>query len=395
MTEHQSLLTSTTPSALVPARVVIRHLQLRDLIICPLEKGTVNYVQGNTIVEHNLNAPGSSPRTLAELTFLPNTLSSMPIGNDILLAAGGQEAEIHLSYHTPRSAGSSSLIWQYEHQIDGSINNSVLLTHSNESSAELRLMISNNDCTVKFFDVPSRAESHSEMIIKEVGKLQLDTPVNHSSLSPDGNSLLSVGDSSKVYLHQLRGSSQLTFQPISILTLPSPNSSPFSTCLTASFSTSFSSDGSKFAVASQDGLVAVWDVRSTHPIQVFHTYNSYLPTAMTKGNGTASGWLSTDPWEWTRGAAKTPGWSVRSVKFSPTGQGRGKEVLAFTEHTSLLHIVDARTLDAGEGVQVMRPGSNDSTDLDLAGLCFDPSGEYVYVASTEGVAEWAVSIADF
>jgi len=29
-------------------------------------------------------------------------------------------------------------------------------------------------------------------------------------------------------------------------------------------------------------------------------------------------------------------------------------------------------------------------DLDLAGLCFDPSGGFLYVASTDGVAEWSV-----
>lgn len=29
-------------------------------------------------------------------------------------------------------------------------------------------------------------------------------------------------------------------------------------------------------------------------------------------------------------------------------------------------------------------------DLDLAGMCFDPSGGFVYVASVDGVAEWSV-----
>lgn len=29
-------------------------------------------------------------------------------------------------------------------------------------------------------------------------------------------------------------------------------------------------------------------------------------------------------------------------------------------------------------------------DLDLAGICFDRTGRWMYVASTEGVAEWGV-----
>jgi hypothetical protein len=33
-------------------------------------------------------------------------------------------------------------------------------------------------------------------------------------------------------------------------------------------------------------------------------------------------------------------------------------------------------------------------DLDLAGTCFDPSGGYLYVASTQGVVEWTVRGAD-
>ena len=76
----------------------------------------------------------------------------------------------------------------------------------------------------------------------------------------------------------------------------------------------------------------MWDVRSTRPLKVFHTDRSRetSPTGLV-GNGGASGWLSDDPWEWTRGT-KAPGWCVRSVKFNGGEGGRlGKEVMAFTE----------------------------------------------------------------
>jgi len=33
-------------------------------------------------------------------------------------------------------------------------------------------------------------------------------------------------------------------------------------------------------------------------------------------------------------------------------------------------------------------------DLDLAGMCFDPRGGFIYVASVDGVAEWSVSGAE-
>lgn len=78
--------------------------------------------------------------------------------------------------------------------------------------------------------------------------------------------------------------------------------------------------------------MAVWDVRSTRPLKVFNTDRSRdsNPIGLV-GNGGASGWLSDDPWEWTRGT-KAPGWCVRSIKFNGGEGGRfGKEVMAFTE----------------------------------------------------------------
>jgi WD40 repeat protein len=155
-----------------------------------------------------------------------------------------------------------------------------------------------------------------------------------ASLSPDGRTLLSVGDSPKVYLHHLSGGSRLTFNSITTLSLPPPDASSLyysSSSLAASFSTSFSSNGTKFAVASQEGAVAVWDVRSSKPLKVFQTDQSRMPSSKSPTNGGATGWLSDDPWDWTRGAYRAPGWGVRSVKFGSDDSGR--EIMAFTEVT--------------------------------------------------------------
>lgn len=78
--------------------------------------------------------------------------------------------------------------WKSEVSLDGaSINNSVLLTSlsltgSNESSVEPRVVISNNDRTVKFFDVAVRSGRSSDNSLKRLshaGHLRLDVPVNH------------------------------------------------------------------------------------------------------------------------------------------------------------------------------------------------------------------------
>ena len=97
----------------------------------------------------------------------------------------------------------------------------------------------------------------------------------------------------------------------------------------ASFSTAFSANGSKFAVASQEGVVVVWDVRSSKPLKVIQTDKDRSSNTGSHGNGGASGWISEAVFDWGRGSQKAPGWGVRSVKFSPRGVGR--EVMTFTE----------------------------------------------------------------
>jgi hypothetical protein len=69
----------------------------------------------------------------------------------------------------------------------------------------------------------------------------------------------------------------------------------------------------------------VWDVRSTKPLKEFQTDKTRLPGP--NPNGGATGWLSDDFWDWTRGDGRAPGWSVRNVKFG----GSPKEVMTFTE----------------------------------------------------------------
>ena len=123
------------------------------------------------------------------------------------MAAGGQEAELHLSLYAPASSpypsGDDSVRenaryfgkqrWKSESLLDGaSVNNSVLLTSlsltgSNESSAEPRVVVSNNDRTVKFFDVAVRTARNTDSSLKRLspsGQLRLDVPVNHCEYLP-------------------------------------------------------------------------------------------------------------------------------------------------------------------------------------------------------------------
>lgn len=70
-----------------------------------------------------------------------------------------------------------------------SINNSVMLTSlnlskSHESCVEPRVVVSNNDKSVKFFDVAvrsSRVYGAAERLV-QTGQLRLEVPVNHCTL---------------------------------------------------------------------------------------------------------------------------------------------------------------------------------------------------------------------
>lgn len=161
----------------------------------------VNYVQGMSIFEQNLFRSGSK-RAIANLPFIPNTLSALCLleSTTTLVAAGGQDAELHLSLHSSSSPSSTSSPhhhrssrphWQYQTQLQGSINNSVMLTSlsltkANVSSVEPRVAVSNNDCSVKFFEVNIRSSDTSPAAsrLKDLGVLRIDVPVNHCESLP-------------------------------------------------------------------------------------------------------------------------------------------------------------------------------------------------------------------
>ena len=71
-----------------------------------------------------------------------------------------------------------------------------------------------------------------------------------ASLSPDGKTMICVGDNHELYLYEVI-SGGVDFRLIRTYRASDD----------AGFSTSWSKDGKKFAVASQDGVVTVWDHR--------------------------------------------------------------------------------------------------------------------------------------
>lgn len=156
-----------------------------------------------------------------------------------------------------------------------------------------------------------------------------------------------------------------------------------------SFSTSWSKDGRKFAVASQDGQVTVWDHRSSRPLALFYS----SPTVQ-RDDGDESPVLHQQD-EISSSSGRD---AARVVKFSPEGSSR--DLLVFSEEKNNIHIIDARTFNThvvvpvpfsapgqGEPIGSRRAGV-DSVHWGISGVGFDPTGDWLYAGTERTVAEW-------
>lgn len=78
--------------------------------------------------------------------------------------------------------------WSYESTSGKYVNNSVCIS---KSLGEARLLLCNNDETVRVYTLPG---------MTKLNTLKFNTAVNYASVSPDGRKLVVIGDSPKVHL---------------------------------------------------------------------------------------------------------------------------------------------------------------------------------------------------
>ncbi|ORZ38126.1 WD40-repeat-containing domain protein [Catenaria anguillulae PL171] len=300
-------------------RSTIQHWQLRDLISCPTSRKEVLYVCGNNVNLYNTETR-SSFTVLKDLAF-PPTCMTTGLG---YLVVGGQRSQLMV-----RELRSN---WFQHLSVGGCINNSLVVA---QHGGQSRLLVCNNDETIKIYNMPS---------MNRIASLSLPTAVNYAAASPDGTKLVAVGDTNQVFLFDVSPNGTYT----KTQTLIAPGSS-------AGFSCSWSSTSDKFAIASQDGLVLVWDERSTTPMATF------LTKAHTSDKGAA-----------------------RCIKFSPSAS---MDLLAFTEHTSHVHFVDSRTFNERQVVRVAPP----HVEQHISGLCFSPDSRSVFVGMEAALIELEVN----
>ncbi|KAJ2165775.1 hypothetical protein IW139_002410 [Coemansia sp. RSA 353] len=290
----------------------------------------------------------------------------MAVGGDYIVV-GGQRAELAVArLSDPRS---TTIV-----RSGGSINNFVALdrapsmmprrrfrdsaafTEDGVTSLNItsghdtpRLLVCNNDHSVRLLTLPG---------LDIITELKFPTAINYAAVSPDGTKMCVVGDTNQVYLFSKRGDS---FEEIAVMTASND----------ASFSCDWSQSSELFAVGSQDGYVTVWDVRSQQKMVQLETYQ----------HGRSRG-------------------ACRNVKFSPSGS---VDLLAFSEHTSYVNIVDTRSF---EKRQVLRVGSDTysdfpdffapdsptlvNQDMQITGLRFAPDSSSLFVGLEESILEYVV-----
>ncbi|GAA5952031.1 hypothetical protein JCM3765_005176 [Sporobolomyces pararoseus] len=164
----------------------------------------------------------------------------------------------------------------------------------------------------------------------------LSTPINHSSLSPDGTKLVAVGDTDQVFLFDVRGDEYKLRQVVN----GEKNGRK-----DASFSTDWEkSNGHCFVVGSQDGFVTIYDQRQLPPSDSFSDGRS--PRTIANFQTTQRG----------------PAGAVRKVSFSPGGSGKlDSGLLAFTEHRNRIHLIDSRNFQHNQILEIPTCSPNSST----------------------------------
>ncbi|KAI9359547.1 WD40-repeat-containing domain protein, partial [Zopfochytrium polystomum] len=302
-----------------PQRSTIQHWQLRDLISCPTTRKEFVYVNQNSVLSYNTETKQAT-HLLKDIAFPP---ASMTTGEGYL-AAGGQSSQLMV-----RQLATN---WFAQTNVGGSINNAMCISNHH---GQTRLLISNNDETIKVYSLPG---------LQRIASISLPTAVNYASVSPDGRRLAAVGDSNQVYLFDVSASG--SYSRITSFTATSDSG----------FSCAWNQSSDKLAVASQDGFVSVWDIRSSEKLAKFGSKQGR------QGSG-----------------------ACRCVKFSPSG---AVDLMIYSEHESHVNVVDARTFNERQVLRVGQP----NTDANISGICFSPDSKVIFVGMDNAVFEYEVDV---
>ncbi len=308
----------------VGSSIQIKHWQLRDLVRCPFQRDDVFVVKGFAIYRYDI----SNQKVVDRHGFLFEP-TCFGFGQSFLGVAG--EMSEYAVQHVSSSTESIGLPTEMSLQHYGSlrtgshVNNAIKIT--NDLDGRLSAYLCNNSGHLM---VMTGVDQEGDMVVSESSSIFCPVSINHCAIAEQERTLVYVGDSDEVFLS--------TPTPTGYRT-----SSIFREASDAGMSCDWNSNGTSFAVASQDGLVCVWDRRQSQAV------------------------------------AKLPCQSAaRCVKFSPNPL----DLLAFTEHRNYLHLVDCRMWSNRQVIKVRDEGTQ---EVDICGFDFSPCGSTLYIGTEDSI----------
>lgn len=290
----------------------IMHWQLRDLVSCGMRPGVVYCTFENHTIAYDTSRGASEP--VQELEYEPTCMS---VGYGYV-ASGGAMSQLDVCDLRDGQRVFHADVCDNE-------NNSV--SFGKNAEGEVVLLVTNNDEKVRIYSVPRMKRLHT---------IVCPVPINYAALSPDGTHMVCVGDSPDTYLYHIGDACSCV--------------GTFRECEDAGMSCCWNPYGSKFATASQDGVLCVWEFNEgmAHLVAKFKTENE---------------------------ACRTVKWSSAPL-----------DLLLYTEHKDRFHIVDGRTFEISQTVQLPH-------NSHISGACFDAEGTKVYIGMEDGIAEYKINSA--
>ncbi|KAJ3435004.1 wd repeat protein [Anaeramoeba flamelloides] len=307
-------------------KITIEHRQLRDLLSCPSPfQRTIEGSSSPLYFPFNQSLYSLDQRTLKckRIQNCNFRVTTMYVKNN-LVCAGSSNGNLMIKDLQREN-------FLIHKTFCAEIINSVVITNDlplASQSIHPTLILCSNDKMVRIVKVGNTRLSLQK-------KIHFPHPINHTSVSPNGNVLLAVGDSKNAILLDPRNGYKL------ISRINAMKDSCFSTHWNPLTS-------NQFAIGSQEGAALIFDIRK-------------LNNALAKVQSTQ--------------IAKKDR-AIRNVKFSSD-----HELLLIAEHRNRVNILDTRNY---RDIQTIELDPNDG-DTNISGACFGPNSEFVYISTTQKI----------
>ncbi len=310
----------------VDSSIQIKHWQLRDLVRCPFARDDVFVVKGFAVYRYDI----SQQKVVDRHGFLFEP-TCFGFGDSFVGVAGEvSEYAVQGVSSTPARffSGRRTTMQPFQHygalRTGGHVNNAIKITE--DLDGRLSAWLCNNSGHLM---VMSGVDEEGDLALSEKSSIFCPVSINHCAVSKRERTLVHVGDSEEVFVSRATPTGYRMC-------------CTFREATDAGMSCDWDSGGTAFAVASQDGLVCVWDRRHRNAV-------ARIPC---------------------RSAA-------RCVKFSP----QPLDLLAFTEHRNHLHLVDCRMWESRQTIKA----GNGGGDVDIAGFDWSPCGSTLYVGTEDAM----------